>query len=426
MSRKRIIIALLVLVVVGSGVGFVTVVLPAWRGQASPLLIEAQNLPVTTESGVQGHRELRFHNQTNKSLSIRLQRTDCECAHIQVCVTPDEWKGLNSPAFLEHAADPTLTWQPLEQGGQSFVIPPRSQGMIRVVFKAFKVGTSSIGIDLRVDDGEKETAQHFESPVSFIPPAFFCSEDNLNVMEISVGRLHAGEERTARFLCCSTTRDKFTLTPAPPGSDPCLVYGIPEPLTSEELHALSLKPGGAEVRAGFRVKVTVREQADDQRLDIGPFRRRIVYKTDIYTDHQVETYVSGWVEGEIALAGSECKDHLDFGTIIPDDPKPVTFTLESRDPRLQLSVDEERTLPFFKLELLDGKEGKTSERGKRWQVRVVFRKDALFRGEFPNPTRPGYETADACCLVFLLLHPGQESSKERRLLVPVRGNVRLY
>lgn len=425
MNRKRIIGSILILVIVGSSIGFVTVVLPAWRGSPSPLRIEEQKDSAIAESGVEGHRNLRFRNPGNKPLSMRLERTDCECAHVQVCLAPDDWKGLDSPAFLSRGTDPSLAWHKLERNGQPFEVPPRSQGMIRVTWKAFRLGATAIGIDLIVGDGEKEVSQRFEAPVNFIAPVFFCSEDDPKATEIDVGRLKAGEERTARYLCCSTTRDEFTLTPMP-SSDPCIRYGAPQPLTSEELRVLSQKGGADPVRAGFRVQVTVREQADGHRLDIGPFHRRIVYKSNVYEDHQVTTHVNGTVAGEIGLADSQGKDHIDCGMILPNEPKPLTFSLESSDPQLELSVDEERTLPFFKVELIDGKQGKRSEKGKRWQVRVEFRKDALFRGEFPNSTRPGYDSADLCSLVFILTHSGGSPSMERRLFVPVRGNVRLY
>jgi hypothetical protein len=426
MGKKRIIALIILVLVMGIGFGFVKIVLPVWRDSAPALLIEEQKAPVTTESGVEGHRDLRFRNEADRRLTISLEHRNCECARVQICITPDEWKELDSPAFLSHATEPALAWQILEQGGKFVVIPPRSHGLIRVGWKAIKVGPSSIGIVLRVNGGGREITQRLETPVEFVAPAYFCSADDPTATEIDLGRLKPGEERTAHFLCCSTTREKFTLTPAPPNNDPCILYGTPEPLTPKEMQALTQKYGTAHLRGGYHVKVTLREQAGDHRLDIGPFHRRIVYKTDVYPEHQVTTHVNGTVEGEVWLASSDGKDFIDFGTIIPTNPKPTTFTLETRDPQLQLTVDDERTLPHFKVELLDGKDGKPTDQGKRWQVRVKFRTDALFRGEFPNPDRRGYDSADLCSLVFLLSRPGQTTSIERRFLGPTRGKVRSY
>jgi hypothetical protein len=425
MKKKQVIAVILFILLVGAGFGFVTVVLPAWRDTESSLLIEEQKDPVITESGVEGHHDFRFHNQANRPFTVSVERKDCECARVQICVIPEEWNGLASEAFLKHSTEATLAWQSLERGGNFFVIPPQSEGLIRVAWKAIKVGPSSIGIVLRVGQRGKEITQNLAARVNFVAPAFFCSADDPNATEIDVGRLKAGEERTAHFLCCSTTRESFTLTPAP-NSDPCIAYGTPQPLTPEELQALSQKSGALQVRAGYHVRVTVREQVGDHRLDIGPFHLSIVYKTDVHADHQVKTHVNGAVEGELSLADSGGKDPIDLGMITPSEPKPTTFTVESRDPQVQLTIDKEKTLPFLKLELLDGKEGETVDQGKRWRVSVVFWKEALFRGEFPDPSRPGYDSADMSSIVFLISRPGQPAARERRFLVPVKGNVSLY
>lgn len=434
MNAKWIIAAVIALLLLGGGIGYVTGVLPAWwraadsksQGPVSPLRIEEQKDPVIGESGVEAHRDLRFQNQANKPLTIQLLSTDCECASVLAWVAPDEWKGLDSQAFLKRAAEPTLKWQTLKLGGESFTIPPQSHGLIRVTWKAIKVGASSIGIGLSVDDGERKLTQRFAVPVNFVAPVWFCAEGNLNVKSLDLGRLKPGSEGTAKLLCCSTTRKKFTLTPAPLSDDPRIVYGTPQPLTSEEIQALPKTGDGDPVLSAYRVKITVRERAGDKRFDIGPFHRSIVYKSDVYAGHIVTTFIDGTVEGEVALAASEGKDFVDLGLVIPTEPKPVTFTLESRDPQLRLTLDEERSIDFLNIELLDGKEGKSAEKGKRWRVRVVFRTDALFRGPIPNPNNPGYVTAMQCSVVFFVSRPGTEASPALRLFVPVRGTIRGY
>jgi hypothetical protein len=99
--------------------------------------------------------------------------------------------------------------------------------------------------------------------------------------------------------------------------------------------------------------------------------------------------------------------------------------VESRDPQLELTVDEKRTLEFLRAEMLDGKEGKAAGDGRRWRVQVRMRKDALFRGDFPKP-RPGYDTAVACSVVFVVGRPGAAGAPVRRLYVPVRGTVKRF
>src|SRR5262249_38744727 len=150
------------------------------------------------------------------------------------------------------------------------------------------------------------------------------------------------------------SRDRFTLSPVPTG-DACVVCGTPQPLTPEELRSLS-RAAGTAARAGYRVPVTVKEREGSARLDIGPFHRPIVWKTNVFKGHEVRTHVNGTVLGEVWLADPEGKPFVDTGTVIPTEPEPVTFTLESHDPQIRLTVDENRTLNFFNAELLDGPE----------------------------------------------------------------------
>jgi hypothetical protein len=93
-------------------------------------------------------------------------------------------------------------------------------------------------------------------------------------------------------------------------------------------------------------------------------------------------------------------------------------------------VDEEATLSFLRVELLDGQEGKATGSGKTWRVRLRFRTDSLFRGDFPNPGRQDYNAAVLCCVVFRVSEAESgavaDSLTARRLLVPVRGTVKSF
>jgi hypothetical protein len=295
-------------------------------------------------------------------------------------------------------------------------------GLLRVKWKTPTVGEHIFWADLLVQNGQEQGKQRLSVPVHFVEPVRIRAEDEPNRTELNVGPLNAGEERTAHFLCFSLTRAEFTITPASPGDDSCLNYGSPQALSPEELRALSDKLR-CTVRSGYRVAVQVREQAGDVRLDLGPFRRPVTWASNVFAGHEVATHISGTVLGEVVLAGSPSKSFIDLGTISPTSPKPLTFTLESHDPKAQLSLDEEKTLNFLEVELLDGKEGKAGTRGKSWQIRVQFRPDSLFRGPIPNADRSGYDTAITCSLVFFVSRPGSENQRPRRLFVPVQGTV---
>jgi hypothetical protein len=198
-------------------------------------------------------------------------------------------------------------------------------------------------------------------------------------------------------------------------------------LSEAELKALS-KEVGTPVLSGCRIDVKVQERVKDAMLDLGPFRRHVVWNTDVAPGHQVSGIVSGSVLGEVRLAEGNKKAYVDLGNISPDAPAPVTFTLESADPQIELTLDEKHTLDILSVEIVDGPSGRQeAEKKKSWRVRVVFRKDSGFHGKFPIQTRAGYDTDVVCSVVFQLSR--RKSSGDsvsvpvRRLYVPVRGVV---
>jgi hypothetical protein len=440
MSTKSVLVLVIAVAALGAGVGYVTMIRPARQRPSAPsprdsidaqphgpvpsLLVAGSADPVTAEPALDGHRDLRVRNPADRPVTVRLKETDCGCAHVLVCVTPDAWQGLDAPELLERAADPALAWQSLEQGGPGFTLGPRAAGLLRLRWKSTQLGHHRFWAALSVDDGSGQGEQRVEVPVHFVEPVRIRAENDPQRTEIDVGRMSAGEERTARFLFTSETRDRFTLTPARPTAEPCVTYGTPQPLTPAELQDLSGKQDTA-VRAGYRVTVTLREQAGADRLDIGPFCRPVVWKTDVDQGYEVGARISGTVLGEVSLAAPGGSTFVDLGRVPAADPSPLVFTLASCDPRLQLTVDEEKTLDFLKIELLDGAEGSAAGGGKTWRVRVLFRSDSLFRGKFPQGDRPDYDTPARCCIVFFLARPGQGSQPLRRLFVPVRGTVAL-
>jgi hypothetical protein len=392
-------------------------------------LIEDNKDPMMGESEVEGHRDLRFENSSEKPVSVRLEATDCECAYVQIYLAPQEWKALDLQEIHKRAADPSLPWQSVAPLGAAITVPPQSVGLFRLTWKTNVVGTRIFWADFLLDDGEDRGRRRVEVPVNLVEIVRLRPEDRGNEKEFDLDSLKPGEERTARFVCYSVTRDRFALTPSPVAEDSCINYGPPHALSRAELQGLSDKIG-SPVKSGYRVSVTVREHAGERRLDIGPFHRRVAWKTDVIPDHRVTTFLNGTVRGEVSLAAPEDKPFVDLGTILPTEKWSEVFTLQSPDPRIQLSVDEERTLAFLRVELLDGRGGETTRDGKSWRVRLTFRSDSLFRGPFPHVDRPGFDSAVVCSIVFRIKRAGKESNvadqSARRVLIPVRGNVRAY
>lgn len=391
---------------------------PTPREDGTPLVVEERGPFRTAESGVEGHHDFRFENTTDRPLTLGVEWKDCQCAQLQVWQSPDAWRALDADELRRRAADQAPGWQTLERDGQPYRVPPGAVGLVRLKWLGKKQGDQLFWASLWVDDAGTTTTQRVEILVHLVEPVRIRSEDDPKKSEVDLGPLSAGEQRTARFVCFSGTRDRFALSPPEP-ADPCISYDAPQPLTPAELQALAAKVSGP-VLAGYRVRVTVRERAGEALADLGPFRRPVAWKTDVAAGHELRAHVSGSVRGEVRLADPADKAGLDLGKASAGRHKAVTFTLTSDDPALQLSLDAEKTLEFLEVELLDSPDGMASGQGKTWRVRVRTRPDALFRGRFPQADRAGYDSPAACSVVLRVSRSGVFL---RRLLVPVRGAV---
>jgi hypothetical protein len=439
MRTKRLLLATVAVLALAAGVGIATFGFPSRQRETrlssleskAALEIEENPLPLTAEAETAGFHDFRFHSRRDASVRIGVELKACQCASVLIWVAPGGWKALEAQEFHRRAAASAPTWTTLEQDGDGFAIPPDGAGLLRLMWKQTKHGDALFWAALWVDDGEDRKHQQIEVPLHFVEPVVVRAADHPLNTEVEVGSLGAGEERTARFVCFSTTREKFAVTPAnrpADGAHPCFASSAAQPLSAAELKTLSEKLGKT-VRSGYRLSVTVAERSGDTRLDFGPFHHPMSWTSDIGPGHQVSSYVNGTVQGEVKLAHANGKPIVDLGAISPGAPRAVVFTLESSDPQLQLTVDEDKTLEFLKVELLDGPTGKPADNRKNWQVRVVFRSGSLFRGKFPNRERPGYDSPVRCALVFRITREENGAvpagQPARRLFVPVRGSVTL-
>lgn len=440
MTKKWFFALFFLILGLGGAIGYA--VFRAWKPEqeADPstaqtpgtaLVIDVNKEPQVGESGIEDHRDFPFRNPSEKELTAQLIWTDCNCLHFRICLAPESWQGLSMEELRHRAEKPevSLKWEELEKGGTHFTIPPKSVCVARLTWKTEMEGEHAFRSDLKVEDGTGQVFQRFEVMGRLIQPVRVRVEGETGKTEADLGRLPPGSARRVPFLCYSPTRDRFKVFVDPPEEDPCVTYGEPQLIPRKELEALA-KKAQTTMRCAYRVPVTVREQADGRRLDLGVIRRRLMWKTNVYARHKVSAYVNAFVEGEVGLADPQGRTFVDLGTIenpLRVSPKPMLFQLEGRDPSIQLAVDNDKTVEFLKAELLDGKEGKPSGKGKTWRVRVRFRTDTFFRGEFPNPMRPGYDKEVSCAVVFIVSRPGEASGKSvppRRLCVPVRGNAK--
>jgi hypothetical protein len=389
------------------------------RAVAPTLRVEALGGGEFAESGIEGHRDFRFENPAERPLTVAVEVKNCQCSGLQFRLLAEALHWLERSELRQLADESGPPWQNLEPGGAKLTIPSRAVGLVRMRWKAEAVGDHLFWAELSLDDGEQQGSLRLEVPVQFIEPVRVRVAADPKRAEGDFGKFGMGEAHTVEFFCFSLTRERFTLS-APHG-DACFEQAAPRPMSPEELHALSERIGQT-VLAGYRAAVTVHEHVGERHLDLGPFHRKIVWPTDVAAGNEAYTFANGTILGEVRLAGQK-KGYVDLGNIIPARPTPVEFTLESDTPGFRLALDENRTLEFLKVELLDGPEGKPIEKGTQWRARVIFKADSLFRGKFPVRERLGYDTDVSCSIAFVLSDAAPSSQKTRRLLVPVHGNV---
>ncbi|HZT81233.1 MAG TPA: hypothetical protein VFA26_13470 [Gemmataceae bacterium] len=389
-------------------------------GKKSPLDLEEKS--IEWEWQAEGHYNFWFTNDTAGPLKVGVARKGCTCSSVLVCLAPDGVKELSEEERAKRAEESGLPWEALENDHQSVTVPPGAGGWVRLGWKGKEPGSKRMTALMWFGDPDSGNTQQLEVPVNLVHPVRVFAGEQPGQVEASVDKLNAGDQATVTFIVWSSTRPKFALKPAPLREDPCLSYGKPEPLTSEELEKKS-QEFKTPVLCGYKATVTLREQADDEhRLDLGPFRRRITWATDV-ADEPATGFITGQVVSEEVSVDTGAERNrppiveLNVSRGLQGLAK---FTVESRVPDVELRPDETRTADFLKVEVGPPEDGAV----RQWRVTASFRPESGFRGPFPDRERPGYEST----AIYLNLYRKGESSKTaakpwRRIRVPVMGFV---
>jgi hypothetical protein len=434
MSAKQLVIVILAVVLIAVAFAAKQVFLsghgttddkPPPPTDKSPLIIVSDaSGPRYEEAFTAGHHAFRFRNKRTEPVHVGINWKNCKCAGVEICLAPDGWKLLDEAELAKRVEDSSLDWQELQKDGSGFTIPPEAIGWIRIGWRGDKgIGDQQFSADLWLFDPESGIGHNLSVPVSFVEAVRVRAEDNDTMPDAFAGRMNAGEHATVKFLFFSSTRKQFTLQPDTTRKDPLLMYGEATPLSKEDLEKYA-KMHERRYLCAYRCSVTVHEQAGGAQLDIGPFHRRVAWKSDA-TKMPIESHINGVVLGEVVVVSGEKGDpRVDMGAINPRRPAPFDFVLESDNPQVELTLDKERTVDFLKVETPDGPAGKVIAPGsprRSWTVTISFDPQSEFRGMFPDKERTGYESTG---VVFKITHAGVKGGQERRIKVLVRGQVR--
>jgi hypothetical protein len=392
------------------------------------------------EDGTGGSADFLFENENAEEVIVGLIGKNCVCTSVQVVLASAEWRQHRAKLteakeraempFL-HLVGPAGYWdvqtrapkveedrelQEMERAGQEIAklepldvsqqakVPPKSMGWIRLswddnkkqALKRFKgdvwMGSPNSGMTATL-----EAEVHFVGPVQAEKAMLTLSD--LNEADLEKAD-RDGKPLETSVRVWSATRPSLRLKTevvrplrfAASRFDP-LEIGQPVPLSTAETAALQREAFDAgTVRCAYRIPIKLHGISPDQkvRVDLGPFRRRFVVKSDADDGVQpIELTVVGTVQGRVRVGNEQDGGRLSMGVFNSDEgSSPSSLALAAQGPGVDLEVDKERT-PEFLREGVRLESVKKGDELPRWKLSVRVPPNAA-RGQFPRPDSEMY------------------------------------
>jgi hypothetical protein len=362
-----------------------------------------------------GHHDFWFRNDRADPVQVAVTALGCAaCTQVEMCVLPDELKGLKPEELDTRADDASLPWQLLDSN-HGFTVPAHAAGGVRLKWqkKERAFGPQMLSAELGTESNK--SAGHsikLQVGLAWVDPVMIGTEEALKeppkegkAGEVSVGTLLAGDVKTVNLLCWSLTRASFTLKPEPP-DDPCVTCDKPERLTEDECKKLSDENKiPTPILCAYRVPLTVRERTDGgKQLDMGRFRRTVKFTTDA-TAEVGQALIIGSVRGDITVGTDKERDLVLLGSFKRDEGTTKEVALTTERAGLDLEVDSKDTTPLVTVELREEKG--LGLLGKTWTLAVSVPSDTL-SGPIPPHS-------------YIVLKT--KGDKPRRMFIPVIGNA---
>jgi hypothetical protein len=398
-----------------------------------------------SEVGAPGHFEFLCQNRHSNPVTVRVPRTNCQCAGAELAVIPpDAYQeylvhsavalGPFCPApgplaALAHAGlDRRLTWGPLMKGEDRHdqTVPaadPNSGPQFAFVKLAWtgkgEPGPKFIAADLYASIGDG-TPSHTELGVETnVVPAFdMLKRDGAmwgTGREVTVGDLHENGVYKQTVYFGSATRPVLVMSIEGEVNDPCITWSEPVPASDQELLSLREFISRGEhpmrrIKTLYKTEVTVRERLEVdtegkkelRQLDLGAFERK--YTATAANAGNWALRVRGRVLGDVTFPTGAENGRIELGTSFPaDQDRTRDVSILADRPGLDLTLVDAETVPNYlkaKLDLVEQIGGRN-----RYRLRVTVPKNTLF-GALPENSVIVLKT---------------NSTVPRRLRLPVRG-----
>lgn len=398
------------------------------------------------EVGAPGHYEFWCQNRNPEPVSVRVTRTNCQCAGVELAVIPPEaYKDYaacsalaNGPlsaasgpasAIVHAVLNTKLSWKPLNVGGEKFeqtipgADPTRGPqfGLVRLGWTGKgEPGAKSIAADLfaNLPNG---TPDHTPLQAnSLVVPAFdLLHRDNPRnwtpTHEIQLGELRENSEVRHELFLASSTRPQFLYQISTAKPDPCVTWSEIVRATEAEVTAFeefsrSKENSVSRLRSLYKVVVTVRERTElmvdgkkqFHQLNLGVFEQKLTIAG--VNAGSVRMTLKGRVLGDVTILSGAENGKVDLGNSIPSDQDKSRDIILSADyAGLDLTLLEKEINPNYlkvKLEALPLVDGR-----KQWRLRVTVPKGSLF-GSLPENSGVVLQT---------------NSPTPRRFTIPIKG-----
>lgn len=358
------------------------------------------------EKALRGYHDFWFRNLSTTPLLIGLEFKNCKCEDAEVMVLDEKhipnfhkWFGTSAATILaglergpmacvslmawQYLAVPKLfdldmKWESLEQGNhKGLPIPPKGGGLVRVFFQGKKELMGPFLVKARLWAEPEGQPQHrsfgdLEMPINYVAPI------STTAGQINLGAFNANDEKSDGVMIYSTTEAGFNLYATMPVPSPMINVQIDD-LNPAEI-ADYQKTGQLEQRvlSAKRLKVTARERlADNQRMDLGPFYRKIFLSRTKDDPEELQVVVGGEIRGEIVVGAPDDRGRIDLKTFRSNAGITKTITILAQNPELDLDTKGVRVYPENLQSHVDIRLEKmnptSSEKRNRWRLHVKLK-----------------------------------------------------
>lgn len=412
-------------------------------------VIEAK-IQSIVERGAKGSYDFYFKNTDPEPMTVALEGTSCKCTRVDLLLFQSEEEEKSYWQWIEaHSVSPVMVpslgllnlllpagaaasgnnlpflstpsrWMALlkeDQERQPAQVPGGAHGLVRLSWEAKKVGEDNLKAILQTEaEGKSPGSATLVLGINVLAPVV------VHPQQATLLDLNPYSEQQVEFVCWSATRGSFRLQAKEEEGNPCFTCTC-IPLEGEErrnMEKVLSQKTPMNLLAGYRVVVHVKERLDDShQLDLGPFARNIVFKTDQEDVELRPVSVAGMVRGDVRVTYPR-GDRI----TLPPFPKSRGITIQCKletDKGInQIKVDK---IPdFVSLEepkVID--EGRDAEL-KEWGMTFRVKPDSIMLGPFPDKERQVYPD----CAIYLNIYRQKDILKPedkpfRRIRIPMSG-----